>query len=307
MDERTFINILSLILSCSGLILSVSFLLFIYINFSLKTNIQLALICNTYLTEMTSSILQIDSCFRTIFSIANPSLSDNGIYCQIRAYFLYAFISNVTYSFVIQAVFQYTRVVHHQKRSLQTFRMVCLVTICQWIFVLLINLLFFPLKEFIYLENEYRCLISYENTRGSILVFLFAYLIPTNLLCTIYFSIFRSLRQNHVQNLNRHFTRHRDLAVFKRILGIFATLQFFSTPLAVIWIIYIITGRLILIIYQLQALTAGLTQVSITIFMALTTPQIRNKFRCRKRRIHPVVQRNFLQRQIPNKMQIQRF
>lgn len=309
MDSYILINILSLIFSCLGLIFAVIFLTILCTRIRpLNTNISLVLICNTYLTEITSSIMEIDSCSRTIAAILNPSISDQGVYCRIRAYFLYVFISNVIYSFVVQAFFQLFRVVFYRKRELRTCQAFIIAIIIQWIFVCSIYLVFFPLNDFVYVSSEYRCLISYSNYRGSIMIFLFAYLIPTNLLFTIYFFILRYLRQTNQAMENHQFSRKRDLTVLKRIMLFLIVLQLFSIPLAVIWLIYIITGYLVSLVYQLQGLTTSISQVFMTIFITFGTPQMQEILKWRRRQqVHPIVRIRIQPNGIMEKIRMQRF
>jgi hypothetical protein len=221
MELYIVINILSLIFSCLALVLSIISVIFICIYVRpLKSNIPFILLCNTYLTEITSSIMVIELCCRTIFAILNPSISFEGVYCQIRAYFLYVCVGNIMYSFVVQAFSQLFRVVFYHKRALRirTPRVLIIGIIFQWIFVSFINLIFFPLNYFVYVPSEYRCLITFNNYRGSLMIFLFTYIIPTNLLFIIYFFIIRHVRQRNHAMQNRPLGRRRDLMVLKRIV-----------------------------------------------------------------------------------------
>jgi hypothetical protein len=93
--------------------------------------------------------MEIDSFSRTIAGILNPSMLDENVYCRIRAYFLYVFLSNVMYSFVVQAFFfNFFRVVFYQKRALRTCRTYIIAIHIQWIFVCSIYLIFFPLNDY---------------------------------------------------------------------------------------------------------------------------------------------------------------
>jgi len=271
-------------------------------------NIPLILICNTYLTEITSSIMVIDSCCRTIYGVLNPSISFDGVFCQVRTYFLYVFVSNIIYSFVVQAFFQLFRIIFYQKRAFPTLQVFIIAIIIQWIFVCLTDLVFFPSNDFVYVSSEYRCLVAFDNVRGSLTVFLLTYIIPTNLLFIIYYFIIRHVRKINRAMQNREFARKRDIIVLKRIMILFIVFQLFFMPLGVLWIIYIITGNFVSSIYQLQTLTVAVTQFFMTILITFETPQIREKLkRRRQRHVHPMARVRIQQNEIGETILAQRF
>ena len=273
----------------------------------LRSNIPLVLTCHTYLSEIILFLIMIDTCSGTIFGVVNPSISFKGSFCQIRAYFQYICVGNVIYSFVIQAFFRLFRVVLHHRRAFRTLRIFIIAIVIQWIFVCFIYLLFFPLNDFKYVPSEYRCLILFTNYRGSVMVFLFTYIIPTSVWFTIYFFIIRHVRQINLTMQNRQLARKRDLVVLKRIMLLFIVLQLFSMPLAVMWLIYIVSGYLIPCVYQLQGLTVAFSQFFITILIAFETPPIQEKFRWRRRQVQPIVRVRIEQNKIEERIQIQRF
>ena len=301
------INSFSLIFSCFGLIISIIFLISICPRIRpIKSNIPLVLTCNTYLAAIVFFITIIKTCSQTIFGVLHPSVSFEGLYCQIQAYFLYASTGNVIYSLVVQAVFRLCRVVFYQKRALRRLQVFVIAIIIQWVFACSINLTFFLFHDFKYFANDYRCAVPFSNFRGSLMIFFFAYIIPTNLLFTIYFFIIRHLRQTSHAMQNRQFSRKRDLTVLKRLLLFFIILQLLSTPLAVIWLLYIITGNLTSIVYQLQILSAAFSQLFIILFTTFETPQVQEKLR-QRRQVHPFMGVIFQQNQGIARVQIQRF
>jgi uncharacterized membrane protein len=272
----------------------------------IKSNIPLVLICNTYLAAIIFFITVIETCCQIIFGVLHPSVSFEGLSCQIQAYFLYASTGNVIYSLVVQALFRLFRVVFFRKRALRRLPVFIIAIIIQWAFVCFINLTFFLFHDFQYFSSEYRCVVPFPNFHGSVMIFFFAYIIPTSLLFTIYFRIIRHVRQTTRAMQNRQFSRKRDLIVLKRLLVFFIILQMLSTPLAVIWLLYIITGNLISKIYQLQILSVAFSQVFITLFTTFETPQIQEKLR-QRRRVHPVMGVRFQQNLSIARIQVQRF
>ncbi|UJR37047.1 hypothetical protein I4U23_029752 [Adineta vaga] len=247
------------------------------------------------------------TCSQTLVGIFNPSMSFNGIFCQIQSYFLCFFINNVTYSFVIQGLFQLCRVVFHQKLFLQTLRIFIIAMIIQWLFVCLTNLIYFLFRDFEYIDSEYRCLIRFTNLRASFMLFVTAYGIPGNILFMIYFVIIRHIRQRNLRIQNRPHGKKRDMIVLKRIVLVFIALQLISTPLAVLSIIYIVTGHIVELTYQIQNLTLAFSQLFLPILMTLGIPQIREKFKRSQHKVHPIIRRNIPLNELSARIRIQRF
>jgi hypothetical protein len=304
------INIICLVFSCLGISLSVMFFLIICTRIRpIKSNIPLVLTCHTYLSAIITSIIVIELYSRTIFNILNPSSSLGNVYCQIRAYFLYVSFDNVIYSFVLQAIFRLFRVVFYQRRALRTFNVFTIAIFIQWIFISLIHLPFFPLHDLEYLPSEHRCVVNVNNIRGSVMILLFAYIIPSTMLFTIYFFIIRHVRQTNLGMQHRQNIKKRDIIVFKRIILLFIVLQVFSIPLAVVWLVHIITSYSIQLTYQLQGLTTAFILAFIPIVVAFGTPQIQEKFiwTRRRRQVHPVIREEIQPHVITEKIRIQRF
>jgi hypothetical protein len=309
MEFELFINGLNVVFVSCGFLVSLMILSLICTRIRpLRTNIPLILTCNTYLVSLISSLIFLKECAQTIYGILHSPISFDSPYCHIDGYFIYISFGNVFYSLTLQAIFRLLRIVYYQKRSLRSLRIFTIAIVIQWILVLLINLPFIFLHDFEYIPSEYRCQISYTNLRASIMVLLIEYVIPSNIMFSIYIYIIRYIRRTNRGMANRQQqTIRRDMIVIKQTLILFTILQIFSTPLVVLWLLYAIVNYLTPLSYQLQSMTVAFSQVSIPIVLAFSTPQIREQFKRRRGRVHPLVRERIQANQNTGTKPVQRF
>ena len=304
MNFSLLINCLSLSFSLIEAILSLMFLLLICIRIRpLKSNVPLILTCNTYITSLISSLLVFKVCCQSIYGVLNPSISYDVLSCQIDGYLIYAAIGNVFYSFVLQAIFRLFRIVFYRKKTLHSLRVFSIGIVIQWTFIFLINLIFLLLNDIEYIASVYHCQVSYTNLRGSFMILFIEYMIPANIMYTIYFYIIRYIRR-----INNRMNIRRDMVVFKQVLILFISVQILFLPVGVFWILSTTNDYLRELSYQLQELTMAFSQVFLPIILAFSTPHIREIFQWRRRiRVHPIVREGFVQNELFRARRQQRF
>lgn len=288
MDVQLFVNGLCLFSVLLGMILSFVILVFICTSIRpLKSNIPLILTCHTYFVSFISSLVMLITYSNTLSAIINGWVSVESAYCDLRAYFVYVALGSVFYSLILQAAFRLLRVVFYQKPALRSLKVFSIAVLFQWVVVFLVNLPLLLFDDFQYIPSEYRCQVSYTNTRGSLLTLLVEYAIPSSVIFSIYVSIIRYIRRTNHAMIHRQNTFRGDLLVFKQILVILIGIQMLSIPLVVLWILYVSINYLTEFSYQLQGLTVALSQALMPIVLLFNTPQLRERFICRKRRIQP--------------------
>ncbi len=168
-----------------------------------------------------------------------------------------------------------------EKKTLHSLRVFSIGIVIQWTFTFLSSLIFLLLNDIEYIPSGYSCQVSYTNFRGSFMTLFIEYIIPSNIMYTIYFYIIRYIRR---------MTIRCDMVVFKQVLILFISVQTLSLPVGVFWILSTATDYLRDLSYQLQGLTMAITQVFLPIILAFSTPQIREIFQWRRRaQIHPIV------------------
>lgn len=287
MNTALLIYGLCLTMVCIGIVFCMIFLFLILFHIRpLKSNIPLILTCNTYMTSLTSSIIMLRIMIETVMGVLNYPIFYEGWICQLNGYLIYVAIGNVFYSYVLQAIFRLFRVVFYRQKFLYTTRVFTILILLQWFITILVNLPFLLLHDIEFISSEYRCQLSLTNIRACLMLLFIDYLIPGNVMLTIYLYIIRYIRQRNHRIMHRH-----DIVVLKKTLIMFTMVQLLSIPLVVLWLMYVIDGYLTPLSYQLQAITVAFSQSLTPIMVAYSTTQIRELFKCQQRhRVRPFPQ-----------------
>lgn len=285
------INSFGLLLSCFGLICSIGILLLICISIRpLKTNVPLILTCNTYVNAIVSSFIIVKGSSITVNAIVQNLTTVESSYCYFYGYLVTFALGSVFYSLILQAIFRLCRVVFARYRILQSVKIFLIAIILQWIVVFLVNLPFILFNDFEYISSEYRCQVPYTNARGSVMLLLVEYTVPSQIIFTIYLLIIRFIRRANIGMIQRHQAHRHDLLVLKQIFLILIVVQLLATPLVILWILYLTMNYLTSFSYQLQALNVCFSQLFVPIVLIFTTGQLREKIFGQHRRIHPIGQ-----------------
>jgi len=273
-------------LSLGSICISAGIFIFITYHLIKKRNspnrVALILAANVYLAILISCILLLAQYIRAfqghIYSLI--SLND-GIYCQLRAYFLEVSISGVYYSNSLQAIFRLCRVVFYTRKSLQSFRLYQILIIIQWMICFLIMIPALLFGHFKYLVNDYYCQIEYTDLRSMTSNGTLIYGIPvyTTVGCYLY-TLRKTRRENHglmhTMTQIQRISARRDLIVLSRICILLGLLLSVFIPSLITLFIYNLTGYLPWWSYQTDCIVFSLSFISVTISLAIVFPHVRN-------------------------------
>ncbi|CAF3298138.1 unnamed protein product [Rotaria sp. Silwood2] len=256
----------------------------------LASNVLLILISNSYLALILSSATLFEASLTSFLGNLNSWTLFGISLCRTRAYLIVVGQSAISYSLLLQAFFRLFRIIFFQRRALRSFRVFSILIILQWLFVFLINLLYVYLNKFEYIPSEYQCEIPINNYSGAAMMTTLTYILPINTIFFIYFYIMRYIRRTTNTIQTRQNINKRDMIVFKRIIILLIVLQVLSIPLFVVWILYVITGYTISWNYYFLALVSSIGQLVMSLILASTTSQIREKLKWRPNQIHPNIE-----------------
>jgi hypothetical protein len=235
-----------------------------------------------YLAILVFSILLLRQYAAVLSNHLYASVSlDDGLSCQLLAYFQLVSICAIFYANTLQAIYRLCRVVWYTRPSLQSFRLYQICVVLQWIFCFLIIVPTLLLGDFQYLPDDYHCQIEYTSMRSTMLNGTLAYVIPMNITMGCYVHTLRRMRRGHhslTQAMThiQQVTARRDLIVLFRICIVLALLMAFFIPSTVILVIYNFTGYLPWWSSQIQWLVFSTSIASATIVLALVSPHVRN-------------------------------
>ena len=280
-----FVNILLCSLS---LVMCIAILLLIVVRIhSVMSKVTVLLVCNTYVAIFFVNVMILTVNIYNLYGDSYPSSVFDDFWCPLRTYLVFVGFCAFYYSFVLQASFRLVRVVFYKRKVLQS-RSVFLVGVgLQWLLAFVLPSINLLLYDYTYITEEYKCWLSFDNLRGSLLGLLFPYSLPLLFITVIYIRILRYIRQNnHLQQ--RQEANKRDVLVLQRIAVLLIFTVAIGLPTAIIWLIYIISRYLIPHAYDIQALCLSIAFFASAICFTLITPELKEIWSRNPQQIHPI-------------------
>jgi hypothetical protein len=189
----------------------------------------------------------------------------NDMSCRWRAYFGYAGVAGVIYSYLIQAVSRFFfSILSTKYRWLTTFKTHYILISIQWLVVFLITLPAVITKDIYFIPNvlcwvPLKCKLHLAYTAFAY------YIIPVIVIILIYLYIYYSIRRtrrNATATINSTVGQKRDLELLRNILVLlsiylcsgFITLLFFMTSIKLIYLINFVYMAASLIVEKVCAI-----------------------------------------------------
>jgi hypothetical protein len=266
------------LLICIGIL----FLIVIFLR-PLTSNVPILLTCNTYLALILTCIMMIIIYIYNLYGDINPFVSVEDSWCQLRAYFVNVGFCALYYSCVLQSIFRFFRIIFYKFKILQSSQFFSSLIIIKWFLSFILILSNYLGGDYQYLPLQYRCWISFQNTRGLLLAACIIYGSPLFIIFFIYTYIVRQMNQMQQKRLK---SIKRDLLVLKRIAIFVLVVIGIGLPTVSILFIYMFTSYLIPMAYHLQGLSMGIGVFIATICFAFITPQIQEIFNKKQEQVH---------------------
>jgi hypothetical protein len=235
-----------LLLHTAGLIGALALLgMMCYRWSTIRTNrTSYLLIANGYIDLLLTCPLFIEMSIKSIYGQLYPKSDFNGKSCIAKA-----FISHMTgcvyfYSFLLQAIYRFCRIVHPRKARFQSFRCYASMSVMQWILafvVLLPNLLRGDIE---YMPEEYHCQFALTNVQGSMIGLAGLFLIPvaSTLGCYIYTLHYIRRKSTALITIDQQLRTRRDLRIFSHLMILLTFVSMTGLPHLIMSIVYAITG-----------------------------------------------------------------
>ena len=229
-----FIPIDVIIIFCitSSLILAIVFFFIITIDKKCRT-VPMLLVGNSYLIGIIFgiSIFSINL-FRLINDLYHRTSAD--IFCNFRGYMSYATCSILNFSFCLQAIYRFLRIIYPRRLIFQSWKFQFFLICSTWIFGIVYPMIFLFTNEIIYnLENQ----ICQLPLRLSFLIIYMAnsaYIIPVSLTMIIYLKLVYHVRKmtRRVIPVNTLDRARRDLKMLRRTVILVSILIVYCLPYA---------------------------------------------------------------------------
>ena len=226
------VDVITNLCICSSLILAIVFFFIITIDKTCRT-VPMLLVGNSYLIGIIFGILIFSmNLFRLINDLYHRTSAD--IFCSFRGYMGYATCSILNFSFCLQAIYRFLRIVYPHRLIFQSWKFQFFLICSTWIFGIVYPMIFLFTKEIIYnLENQI-CQLPLHLSFSIIYMANFAYITPVSLTMIIYFKLVYHVRQmsqrvTPVNTLNR---AKRELKMLRRTVILVSILIIYCLPYA---------------------------------------------------------------------------
>ena len=272
------VNLLMILLASIVFLTSLLLLcLIIYHRQRFPINTPMFLICNTSVSIIFVSICLIDMYARYVYAELNINVIFDDWWCYLRAYFIHVSVWLLFYSYVLQAIFRFFRVIFYQRKQWQTRRFMLRFVVIQWLIGFLCILPFLLLNYFQYIPDYYYCELLFTDIKGLVVIGVITYNIPMLIMTLLYTYILHFMKKTKTQSVfqNRHQANQRDLVVVRRILIQSGILMTLGLPATGFFYEYIATGYVSRIAYRVGWSLFTVSAAILPTLLVFITPQLR--------------------------------
>jgi len=115
------------------------------------------LAANSYIVFIIASPLFIDMSMNSIYGELHANISFDGWMCSFKLYVLYINGCVHFFSFLLQSIYRFCRIVYPTRIVLRSFRPYAILSVAQWILAATLLLPSFCLGDIKYLPQDYHC------------------------------------------------------------------------------------------------------------------------------------------------------
>lgn len=204
------------------------------------------LLFNSYLPLFIVGPLFTDLSVQSIYGYFHPESSFDGFRCRLKAYLMYIQGCVYFYSFLLQSIYRFCRIVYHNKPELHALDLYKKASIFLWINALVQLLPCLWLRYIDYMPAEHHCQFRLFDLSGSLIGLSILFLVPhlLTLMCYIATLSYVRKRSTVLIGINRRLRFRRDLVVFRRIVLLLSVVIFVAMPHMILPIIFDLFGTL---------------------------------------------------------------
>ena len=228
------LRLITIFFELIGLFTTLLLFILMYIRRSVvKTDpVTYLLAGNSYISFIIASPLFLEMSFNSIYGQFNPNSSFDGWFCRFKSYVLYINGCVYFYSFLLQSIFRFCRIVYSRRPAFQAFRLYAILSVAQWPLAATLLVPSLILGDIEYLPNAYHCQFPPTSVRKSLLGLSFLFLIPfiLTLLCYFYTMNYVRTQTAALITINQNQRMRRDFLVLSRLVFLFTFLAAVALP-----------------------------------------------------------------------------
>ena len=239
------------------------------------------LLANSYIALFIAAPVFFDLGAHSIYGHVHPQSSFDTFSCRFKSYLIYFLGYVYFYSFFLQSIYRYCRIVYHTRIQLQSFRLYVLLSLSIWIngvWQVLPSLL---LGHIDYVPDEFHCQLPANNLWSSLIGLSIMFVIPYLLTlvcyaCTMYHVRQRTAELSHV---NQQARLRRDLLILQRIVLLLTAVIMVAMPHVIIPIVYTVFRYIPSWASSFEWMTTVLALASASFIQIFVSPFMRQLFK----------------------------
>ena len=238
------------------------------------------LLMNSYLPLFTVTPFFTDMCIHSIYGYFHPTSDFQGFSCRFKAYVMYIHGYVYFYSFLLQSIYRFCRIVYHTHSNLQSFRIYVILSILLWVngFWQMLPCLLYRYVD--YLPDEYHCQFPLSDLFASLIGLSINFLIPyiLTLICYIITMCYVRKRSAELIGINRRLSIRRDIIILRRIVILLTLVTFVALPHVILPFIHLWLGELPSWMCPLEWLTTTIALTCVAIIQIFIIPAFKKLF-----------------------------
>jgi ABC-type multidrug transport system fused ATPase/permease subunit len=259
----------------------------------IKTDrVNYLLLLNGYMDFIVACPVFLDMSIRSIYGHLHPESNFDGWECLLKGLVYQLNGCVYFYSFLLQAIYRFCRIVHPERRLFQSFTFYAILSVAQWIVAIAFLIVCFLLGYIAYLPDEYHCQFVTSNLHGSFIGMAGLFVIPFALTLLLYFYAMYYVRTQTtaLTTINRDANIRRDLIVLTRLVLLFSFVSAVGLPHLIVPVSYAIFGDVASWAVPFTWLMTFVSLASVSVIQIFVSPHLRKLF-ARFARIHQIPKR----------------
>jgi hypothetical protein len=266
----------------------------------IKTDsVSYLLAANSYIAITLSTPLFLDISFNSIYGQLHPDSSFDDWRCRFKSYVLYIHGCVYFFSFFLQSIYRFCRIVYPRRVILHSFRPYVILSIGLWFLAAALLMPSVFLGDIDYLPHDYHCQLPPSNLRGMLRALSSVFLIPfiLTLICYFYTMHYVRTQTTALTTINQHRSIRRDLIIMSRLVLLFVFVTAAALPHVLIPIIYTITGYLPTWVASFEWSLTVFSFTAASIIQLFVTPHLK-KLCVRATPMHHMARLNIAERRL---------
>ena len=253
-------------------------------------HIDYLLFANIYIAALFGTIFCIDISIYSIYGQIYVTSSFSGWWCRIKGYLVYLSAVIFFYTFALQAIYRFCRILYRTKARLLSFHLYAILTVSLWFLAACELLPSLLIGDIEYLVNDYHCQFAPTSIRGSLTVYSIGFVLPFSVTVFCYMWTIRCIQQQTARllTINQRISMQRDVVILKRLAIFLSMVTTISAPHVILPIIYIIAGSLPTWIISVESLMSSLALLAVSIILLFTSPHLK-KLHAGLHLVHPII------------------